>query len=113
MKSIIAVLGIIIQAVLAGVGNSIETESIDQNYNDLKRFNFMYLWISGVCTVCLLCLYQPFMVLWMGQDNLLPISSVILFCMYFYLLKMGDMQSVYYNAAGLWWHYRKYMISAY
>lgn len=110
MKSIIAVLGIIIQAVLAGVGNSIETESIDQNYNDLKRFNFMYLWISGVCTVCLLCLYQPFMVLWMGQDNLLPISSVILFCMYFYLLKMGDMQSVYYNAAGLWWHYRKYTI---
>lgn len=110
MKSIIAVLGIIIQAVLAGVGNSIETESIDQNYNDLKRFNFMYLWISGVCTVCLLCLYQPFMVLWMGQNNLLPMSSVILFCMYFYLLKMGDMQSVYYNAAGLWWNYRLYTI---
>lgn len=107
MKSVISVLGIIVQAVLAGVGNSIQTESVEQNYNDLKRFNFMYLWISGVCTSCLFCLYQPFMHFWMGEDNLLPLSSVILFCMYFFLLKMGDMQSVYYNAAGLWWHYRK------
>lgn len=107
MKSVISILGIIVQAVLAGVGNSIQTESVEQNYNDLKRFNFMYLWISGVCTVCLFCLYQPFMGLWMGKDNLLPLSSVVLFCMYFFLLTMGDMQSVYYNAAGLWWNYRR------
>ena len=53
MKSVISVLGIIVQAVLAGVGNSIQTESVEQNYNVLKRFNFMYLWISGVCTSCL------------------------------------------------------------
>lgn len=107
MKSIISILGIVVQAILAGVGNSIQTETVEQNYNDLKRFNFMYLWISGVCTTCLLCLYQPFMYLWMGKDNLLPLSSVILFCMYFYLLTMGDMQSVYYNAVGLWSHYKK------
>lgn len=107
MHSVISVLGIIVQAVLAGVGNSIQTESVEQNYEDLKRFNFMYLWISGVCTNFLLCLYQPFMHIWVGKNNLLPLSSVILFCMYFFLLTMGDMQSVYYNAAGLWWNYRK------
>lgn len=106
MKSIIAILSIVLQAVSAGVGNSIQTESVEQNYDDLKRFNFMYLWIAGVCTACLLCLYQPFMCLWMGKYNLLPLSSVILFSAYFFLLKMGDMQSVYYQAAGLWWNYR-------
>lgn len=107
MESLISVLGIIVQAVLAGVGNSIQTESVEQNYNDLRRFNFMYLWISGICVTCMFCLYQPFMCLWMGKRNLLPLSSVVLFCMYFFLLKMGDMQSVYYNAAGLWWYYRR------
>lgn len=107
MHAVTSVLGIIVQAVLAGVGNSIQTESIEQNYSDLKRFNFMYLWISGTCTACLLCLYQPFMYMWMGKDNLLPISSIVLFCMYFFILTMGDIQSIYYNAAGLWWHYRK------
>lgn len=107
MNSVISLLAIIVQAVLAGVGNSIQTESIEQNYEDLKRFNFMYLWIAGDCTNFLLCLYQPFIHIWVGQDNLLPLSSVILFCIYFFLLKMGDMQSVYYNAAGLWWNYRR------
>ncbi len=107
MNSVISLLAIIVQAVLAGVGNSIQTEAIEQNYEDLKRFNFMYLWIAGVCTNFLLCLYQPFIYIWVGQDNLLPLSSVVLFCVYFFLLKMGDMQSVYYNAAGLWWNYRK------
>lgn len=107
MNSIISLMAIIVQAVLAGVGNSIQTESVEQNYEDLKRFNFMYLWIASVCTNFLLCLYQPFILIWVGQDNLLPISSVILFCIYFFLLKMGDMQSVYYNAAGLWWNYRR------
>lgn len=107
MHSVTSILGIIVQAVLAGVGNSIQTESVEQNYEDLKRFNFMYLWISGVCTNFLLCLYQPFMHIWVGKNNLLPTSSVILFCMYFFLLTMGDMQSVYYNAAGLWWNYRR------
>lgn len=107
MKSLISILNIIVSAVLAGVGNSIQTESVEQNYNDLKRFNFMYLWISGICEVCLFCLYQPFMRMWMGDENLLPLSSVALFCMYFFLLTMGDMQSVYYNAAGLWWQYRR------
>lgn len=107
MNALVSILGIVVTAVLAGVGNSIQTETVEQNYNDLKRFNFMYLWISGVCVVCLFCLYQPFMCLWIGEDYLLPLSSVALFCTYFFLLKMGDMQSVYYNAAGLWWYYRK------
>lgn len=107
MKSLMSMLAIIVQAILAGVGNSMQTETLEQNYLDFKRFNFMYLWISGVCTICLLCLYQPFMKLWVGKDNLLPMSSVVLFCMYFFLNAMGDMQGVYYYAAGLWWYYRK------
>lgn len=111
MQSLINIFGIIIQAILAGIGNSIQTESVEQNYEDLKRFNFMYLWLAGVGTTCLLCLYQPFMCLWMGSDNLLPASTVVLFCIYFYLLKMGDIQSAYYTAAGLWWYYRKYTIA--
>ena len=107
LKALTLVLGIITQSILSGVGNSIQTETIEQNYKDLKRFNFIYLWISGVCAVCLLCLYQPFMNLWMGADHLLNMSSVVLFVIYFFLLTMGDMQCVYYSAAGLWWYYRK------
>lgn len=106
MHGVIILLGIVIQSILAGVGNSLQTETMEKNYEDFIRFNFMYLYIASICVCCLLCIFQPFMVLWMGETYLLPLSSVILFCAYCYLLTIGDMQGAYYNAAGLWKYYR-------
>lgn len=106
MTSIIAVMTVIYDAMLAGVGNSIVTESREKNYTDLKKFNFIYMWIAGWCTICLACLYQPFMELWAGKDMMFDYSVVILFCIYFYVLKMGDIRSVYSAASGLWWENR-------
>ena len=33
-----------------------------------------------------------------------PNSIMFLFCYYFIMMKQGDINSVYYQAAGLWWH---------
>lgn len=93
-------------AIRASVGNSIASESVEKNFHDFKKFSFIYFWISTWFCSCLLCLFQPFMKLWMGQDMLLPISSVVLFCIYFLELCMSDMISLYKDAAGLWWHGR-------
>lgn len=35
-----------------------------------------------------------------------PMSVMILFCIYFYLLTIGDMVSIYSSANGLWWKHR-------
>lgn len=51
---------------------------------------------------CLLCLFQPFMLLWVGQANILPFSVVVALCFYFYVLAAGDMRSQYIDASGLW-----------
>lgn len=101
--SLMAVVGIAIQA---GVGNSIVTETKEKNYSDMNKINFIYMWISGWCTICLLCLYQPFTQLTFGKDMLFPFSLVILFTIYFYVLKMGDIRAVYSDAKGLWWENR-------
>lgn len=97
---------IILGAMAAGVGNSIIKESVSKNYNDMRRINFIYMWISGWATICLLCLYQPFMELWMGRSYLFPYSIVIIFAIYFYALKMGDVRGLYSDANGLWWENR-------
>lgn len=44
------------------------------------------------------------MELWLGKDFLLPFGAVVLLCLYFYILKAGDINSLYYNASGMWWH---------
>ncbi len=106
MAAIIGVMSIITSSITASVGNSIVTESEDKNYKDLKKFNFIYMWLSGWLTVCLLCFYQPFMKMWMGEENMFPFGVVILFCIYFYSLKMGDIRATYSDAKGLWYENR-------
>lgn len=96
-------LGVITISMMAGVGNSIQTETTEKNYMDMRKFNFLYMWISGWCTVCMVCLYQPFMKFWMGKENMFEYGAVILLCVYFYLLKAGDVRSLYVGATGLWW----------
>ena len=106
MNALIGIMSIITSAITAGIGNSIVTESVDKNYNDMNKFNFIYMWISGWCTICLLCLYQPFMKIWMGQEYMFSNEIVVLFCIYFYSLKIGVIRGAYSDAKGLWWENR-------
>lgn len=106
MTSVSGIITIIITSMIASVGNSVVGETVEKNYKNMGKFNFIYMWISGWCTVCLFCLYQPFMELWVGSTYMFPLSIVLSFCVYFYILKMGDIISVYYQATGLWYEGR-------
>ena len=106
LSAIHGLLVVIITGITASVGNSIAVESIEKNHNDLRKFSFMYAWLGGWCTVCLLCLYQPFMEIWVGTKLMFPINTVIFFCVYFYSLTIGDVRTVYTTGSGLWWEGR-------
>lgn len=106
LSGVTTMLGVISSSITADVGNKIARENEDDNYADFMKFHFMYMWIAGWCTVCMLCLYQPFMRLWMGERLMFPDWMVPLFCYYFWMMKQGDINNVYYQAAGLWWYGR-------
>ena len=106
INAITVILNIISHSILGGVGNSVVLETVEKNYEDMNKMNFIYMWISGWFTVCLLCLIQPFMQIWMGKDLMFPLSVVCLLCIYFYVLKMGDVRTVYVQVNGLWWENR-------
>lgn len=103
LTSISSFMGIITTSIQAGIGNSINTESVEKNYINMKMFNFLYTWLAGFCCICMACLYQPFIELWIGKEYLLPTSAVILICIYFYIMKAGDITANYCNAVGIWW----------
>ena len=105
-KGVNTTLGIVTAAFVGGVGNHVATRSVEENYDEMKKLDFVNLWLGGWCTVCLLCLFQPFMTLWMGSRMLLPFPAVCLLSGYFYLLKLGDVRSMYATAKGLWWDMR-------
>lgn len=102
-NGITVVLYIAVTALTGGIGNHVIVKSVSENYDELKKLDFLYMSISGWCTVCLLCMSQPFMEIWMGEKMTFPISVVALMCLYFYMMKVGDMKSNYTSANGLWW----------
>ena len=94
------------QAMQSSIGNSIAIESKEKNYKDVFTLQFLFSIIAIWCAVFLLCLYQPFMKLWMGEDMLLSMVDVVLLCI---LLAVSTVQHSFYlylSGDGLWWEMR-------
>jgi len=106
ISSVIGVLSAISNAVTASVGDSIVSKCADDNYTDFRKFVFIYMWLSGFCTVSIYVMIQPFMRMWVGEQLMLDSTMTILFTVYFYVQTMGDMVFLYRTAAGLWWQDR-------
>lgn len=106
MSSIISFIGVIYSSMTAGLGNSLATESLDKNYNDFKKFSFMNSWLVGWCAICLVCLYQSFMKIWVGENLMFSFDIVLLFGLYFYIYQIRKIPVVFKDAAGIWWEDR-------
>lgn len=102
LSSIISFVAILFHGCMAGIGNSIIVESKEKNFNDLKKVTFMVSWIGGFCAACLLCLYQPFMELWVGKDLMLDFKAVVCLCVYYFIYEINQLLNTYKDAAGIW-----------
>lgn len=102
LNSVLGFITLITASSRSGIGNSLITETHEKNFNDLKKLTFMFAWIGIFCTCSLACLYQPFMELWVGKDNMLSFSMVITFCVYFFITEMMSLLLVYKDASGMW-----------
>lgn len=105
-SAITGFLGIAYSAMTAGVGNSLKTESNEKNYADFEKFSFINAWVVGWCSVCLACLYQPFMRIWAGEKLMFSVGIMLEFCFYFYIYMIRKIPVIYKDAAGIWWEDR-------
>ncbi len=97
-----AMVEVIVGGCLAGIGNSLVTESSEKNYRDLKKMTVLFGWLLCVSSAILLCTFQPFMHMWMGEENLLGFKYVICFVIYFYFIGMSKLINMFKDAAGIW-----------
>lgn len=102
ISAVISFIGMGMSGAMASIGNSIVMESEEKIFHDFKNMTFILSWVVCVCTCCFLCLFQPFMKIWMGENLMLEFSVVILLCVYFYLHEYNQLFNVYKDAAGLW-----------
>lgn len=102
LNAITGLIAVVFSACTAGIGNSIVVETKEKNFKDLNKFTFIICWGAGFCTVCLLCLYQPFMELWVGRDLMLSFSAVVCFAVYFFVRQLNSLFNMYKDASGMW-----------
>ena len=106
LDSVVMVMAVLKTSLAGGVGNSIAMDDEKKNLHDLKSIDFMFMWIGGWCSICLLCLYEPFMKIWVGNKMMLGTTIALMFAVYFYVLKMSDIRTLYSESVGLWWQAR-------
>lgn len=102
LNAVAGVITIAFSACTAGIGNSLVLEDEEKNYGDFRVFTLIIVWISGFCCSSLLCLYQPFMKLWVGESLMLNYGAVVCFSIYFYLMQINALLNLYKDAAGIW-----------
>lgn len=101
-SAVYGVLLVVGNALAGSVGNSISCESVEKNYNDLRKFQFLFTGLNIICTTCMVAMYQPFMEIWVGKDLMLSDGDMFLFCLYFYLINMNSIRNQYIDGSGIW-----------
>lgn len=102
LSAVTSFISIIFSACTAGIGNSIVVETKEKNFNDFNKFTMIICWIAGFSSVCLLCIYQPFMEVWVGKELMLSFSAVICFVVYFFVRQLNSLYNLYKDASGMW-----------
>lgn len=100
--AVTAMITIIFSSVRAGLGNSIIVDNKEKVFADLKKFLLIIVWIAGFCSTCFLCLYQPFMELWVGSDLLMEFGIVVCMVIYFFVNCLNIFLNSYKDASGIW-----------
>lgn len=101
-QAIGTILTICYTSITPTIGNAIITENVEKNYKTFLKLTFLNLWVVSWFSICLLVLYQNFMVLWAGKELLLSDGVVIALVMAFYVAYMRFITTTYKDACGMW-----------
>ena len=102
VTSLTAVIDIFYNSFLGGVGNSLQSETKEYNYDLFQRISLFFCWIVGMFTTVMFVSFQSFMRFWVGENMMLGMSSVALFSLYFYSWQFRIPGMIYEDAKGLW-----------
>lgn len=100
------------QAVLGSIGNLNATGTQEQKKRIFDVYSLVFSWITTFCTLSLLALYNPFIRIWAGEDWLLPMSTVAVICLNYFLPNVLTPVWSYRNTTGLFRETRDILLYA-
>lgn len=101
-NSVYAVLSTAYTAIQSTIGNSLVCKGREENYALFRKLYSGNAVLTCFCTCCFVYLYQPFMRVWVGEENLLPIAIPLLLALYYFIKGNRRICLVFKEAAGMW-----------
>lgn len=106
-SSITSFFMLIYNALTASVGNLMVTAERSYAYERFKKVYFVFAYLSSFSMICLVCLFQSFILKWTGGGNyILNFDTVIFICLSFYFMRMRQGVLTFKEAGG---YYRQDM----
>ena len=105
-SSVSSIVGQAFNAITGSVGNLEASENPDKIFAVFCKIYFFNYFVAGFCTICMLCLFQPFIELWLGTDYLLTQSVMILICVDFYIQTIRKAVLTFRNASASYYYDR-------
>lgn len=86
---------------LASFGNMISIETKEKSYDVFERVNFVNYVIYQFAAISLLCLINPFIAIWINDESVLSIPTVIVLSLNFYIVGISGMLGSIRASAGI------------
>ncbi len=102
VSSCLAFNAIFLSSITASIGNMVAFDSKEKNYRVFLNLTYLNVWLVGWMSITLMTLYQPFMRLWVGEEDMLPTLTALLLTIYFYSWRFKDILVTFKDASGMW-----------
>lgn len=96
----------IFSSITAGVGNFVVTETEERKKTLFDKVYFLTFWIYGFCSVCVFCLCNDFIEIWVGKGFHLDNSLILVMVVNYYLTGIRKPVLTFRDAFGLFWQDR-------
>ena len=93
----------VFNSVVAGVGNMFVVDSKEKKYRIFKDVLFLDFWMFSFISVCLLCLFNPFIEIFFGSEYLFSFDIVCIIVINFYVYGMRKSSVTFREASGLFY----------
>ena len=96
----------IFDAIVASVGNLGAKESKEKVKSVFDKVFFLNFWLFSFCAICLMCVFNNFIELWIGKEYLFELSVVVIIVIAFYLKGMRKTVLTFKDATGTFYQDR-------
>ena len=106
ISSVTTVFNQVFISMTSSVGNLLVTETEKKKLEVFNKIQFLNFWIFSFASICLFCLIEPFITLWIGEKYLLSKFVLICLVLNFFMQGMRRTMMSFKEAAGIFYEDR-------